>query len=147
MTDQRELILSRIVELLSAATGFANVVRNRGNLSETKRPYAALFDGDEEANADDPDTRQTNSPRRITMRPEIFIYGQAAPESIGSEVNILRAKVVKALCTDATLAALTAERTGVRYDGMTNSLSAGRTINAELALHFVFRYYLRPDGL
>lgn len=146
MADVREQILARLHEVISGFIGF-NPHRNQDSFTETQLPVLVLLDADEIANDNDPKSRPANAPRRVTMTPEIRIMLQAQPEAVGSELNAMRARLIKAVLTDSTLLALTAEGQGARYEGAASQLKAGRSMAGDMLCAFSFAYYLKPNDL
>ena len=59
----------------------------------------------------------------------------------------MRAKVIKAVQTDAQLAALTLNGNGVLYLGCETNLERGREAEAEFAVFFAIPYLLDPTAL
>ena len=57
------------------------------------------------------------APNIVEMTPEVLILLGATPERVGTALNELRAKLVKAVLTDAQLAALAGTNGRVRYVG------------------------------
>lgn len=146
--DRREQILARVLAISKAVTGISNAYRNKPQLNEDELPVIIIFDGDEQSDERDPEgSRPTNAPRRVIMNPSIEIIAGGAPEDIGSVVNGFRAKLIKAISTDATLISLVTDRMGIRYLGCLSGSGLGSTMDANLVLNFAFTYRLFPDEL
>jgi hypothetical protein len=146
--DKREQILMRLVDIASAVPGINTAVRNQDELSERKRPAIAIFDADE--TADEASERQDHpgrAPNIVVMTPEVMILLGAAPTTVGSSLNSLRAKLVKAVLTDAQLTALVGTNGHVRYAGCSTHLGHGRSMEGFMGVHFAFAYVLRPEQL
>jgi len=146
--DKRELLLQRLVDIASGLPGIATVTRNQDEISEHKRPAIAIFDADE--TADEAAERQDHpgrAPNLVMMTPEVLILLGAAPESVGSALNEVRAKLIKAVLTDAELIALTGSNGRVRYAGCSTHLGHGRSMEASMGVQFSFAYVLRPEQL
>jgi hypothetical protein len=77
------------------------------------------------------------------MTPEVLILLGALPESVGTALNELRAKLVKAVLTDAQLATLTGPNGRVRYVGCSTHLGHGRSMEGSMGVQFAFAYVLR----
>ena len=128
--------------------GIATAVRNQDEISERARPAIAVFDADE--SADEAAERQDHpgrAPNLVVMTPEVLILLGAAPESVGSALNALRAKLVKAVLTDAQLIALVGPNGRVRYAGCSTHLGHGRSMEGFMGVQFAFAYVLRPEQL
>lgn len=147
MSDRREAILVQLLAVLATTIGAAE--RNNQALSETRRPIGLLYDSDEEADENDPRDRPANSPRRVMMTPEIYVLLGAKTKDIGTVVNDMRARVIKAIVTDAMLAGLCSVGRGgsISYDGMATTLAQGRQRDANMSIGFSFRYVLNPADL
>jgi hypothetical protein len=146
--DKREAILQRLVQVAAALQGVATVVRNQDEISEHKRPAIAVFDADE--SADEAAERQDHAgraPNLVVMTPEVLILLGAPPAAVGTALNDLRAKLVKAVLTDAQLIALTGPNGRVRYAGCSTHLGHGRSMEGSMGVQFTFAYVLRPDQL
>lgn len=145
--DRREDILARLLVITSGISGVTRAYRNKDEIPETSRPAIVILDGDEAANDGDPDRRPATAPRRITMTPEIYILLAGTPAEVGTDINLIRARFVHAVMTDATLIALTLDGVGIRYEGCATGLARGRSMEGEMGLSFGFTYVLRPAEL
>jgi hypothetical protein len=146
--DKREQILQRLVEVAAGVPGISTVLRNSDEISEHKRPAIAVFDADE--SADEAAERQDHpgrAPNLVVMTPEVLILLGASPETVGTALNALRAKLVKAVLTDAQLIALAGSNGRVRYSGCSTHLGHGRSMEGFISVHFAFAYVLRAEQL
>jgi hypothetical protein len=147
MTDRRELILVRLLEIAKGIEGIAGAFRNRDELSEKQRPAIVILDADEAADDADPTTRPSRSLRRVAMTPEIYILLGAKPEDLGTAINALRARFVRAVLGDAQLASIVSTNGAIRYEGCATALARGRSMEGEMGVSFSFTYVLRPEEL
>lgn len=149
MTDRREAILAQLLAIARAVPGVNLAARNKLSPNDTDLPAIIIYDGDEVSSDADPDgTRPANAPRRITMQPAIEIAFGDHPEDIGTSINVMRAALIKAICTDTTLIGLALDRNGIRYLGcVSGGAGLGRSQEATMLLNFAFTYALRPDEL
>jgi len=147
MTDRRELILMRLLEIARGIEGVTSAFRNRDEISEKQRPAIVILDADEAADDADPVSRSSRAPRRVAMTPEIYILLGAKPEDLGNAINILRARFVKAVLTDAQLGSTVGTNGDVRYEGCATALARGRSMEGEMGVSFSFTYVLRPEEL
>lgn len=146
--DKREAILVRLLTIAAGLPGIKTAVRNQDEISERARPAIVIFDADE--TADERASEQGHggrAPNIIEMSPEALILLGGTPESIGTALNEMRAKFVKAVLFDAPLATLTGTNGGVRYVGCSTHLGHGRSMEGSMGVHFAFAYVLRPDQL
>ena len=105
--DKREAILVRLVEIAGELTGIKTAVRNQDEISERTRPAIAIFDADE--TADERANEQGHggrAPNIVEMSPEALILLGGTPERVGTDLNEMRAKFVKAVLIDTQLATL-----------------------------------------
>lgn len=147
MADKRELILARLLEVAQGSEGIAHAYRNKDEISDSERPAVIILDADEQASEDDPKSRPANAPRRVTMTPEIYILQSSTAESLGTLINALRAKLVKAILTDETLLSYTHDARGIRYDGCGTDLARGRQMEGSMGVSMSFTYILNPADL
>lgn len=146
--DRREQILARLLVIALNVSGITTAVRNKPGLNENDLDAIVIFDGDEMGDERDPEgSRPANAPRRVIMQPTLEISAAGAPETVGTSINGYRARLVKAICNDATLQSLCNDRTGIRYLGCTTGAGLGQTLEANMVLNFTFAYRLSPDEL
>ena len=149
MVDYRENILTRLVALAAGVPGINLAARNKINPSDQELPAIIVFDADELGDEADPDKamRPPNAPRRVRLTPEIAIMFEKDTPNIGSSLNAARTAMIKAIMTDATLAAYTQDGRGIYYLGCTTDLARGRSTEGTMSLHFAFNYALRASDL
>jgi hypothetical protein len=148
MTDQRELIMVRLAEVVNV-TGVKTVSRNRVDFDETQLPAVGVLEGDEEVaeNTLGRSARASGRPYIVTATPQVFIRVGGTSENIGSDLNTLRASVIKALLSDADLTGMSMDDGGMQYAGMQSMLHAARSMIGATAMVFVIKYLLYPDRL
>jgi hypothetical protein len=149
MADKREDILARLVEVAADVSGVVFAGRNVGNIDDEDRPAIVIMDADEAADESDPVNvpRGTSVKRRVGLTPEIYILLGDKPENIGTELNAFRAKLIKAVLTDATLQGIVGTNGAIRYEGCATALSRGRSMEGEMGVSFTFSYILNPAEL
>ena len=147
MTDRREMILTRLLEIAVGVDGIVAAFRNKDEISEKQRPAIVILDADEAADDADPTTRPSRSPRRVAMTPEIYILLGAKPEDLGIAINTLRARLVKAILMDPSLLTILGSSGDARYEGCATALALGRSMEGEMGVSFSFTYVLRPEEL
>ena len=147
MTDRREMILTRLLEIAVGVEGIVAAFRNKDEISERQRPAIVILDADEAADDADPASRPSRAPRRVAMTPEIYILLGAKPEDLGTAINSLRARFVKAVLGDAPLSLIVGSNGDIRYEGCATALARGRSMEGEMGVSFSFTYALRPEEL
>lgn len=142
MSDKREEILARLLEILEGIKDFTTVARNLDEMPETGRPCAILMDGDETRS----DTSEGIGMQVLIMdmMPVISIGVSSSPENVGTEANALRCKVVPAILRDAELETLIGRKGRIRFEGVSGKLSHGSLMASDLQLNFSICYTLNP---
>lgn len=153
MTDKRELILSRLFEVLKAIPGTVSVTRNEGELPDKRRPAIVLLDGDEMPDERAFDRgRPAYGPNLVIMTPQIFLLLNEIKEkrkrddlpNEGTELNSFRVLAIKAILTDQVLANLVGSNGSIRYMGCISEYATGRGLLPEMQISVVFIYVLDP---
>lgn len=143
MTDVREDIMLRLVDIAETVPGVVRVGRNVIDMSDRRLPAIIILEGDETANEDDP-IRVPTSPRRVTMTPHMVIVQGTTVAEVGPDLNTLLQELHDAVVADETLAALTLNDKGIRYDGMESDLAFGRQMQGQMAAKFSITYIRKP---
>src|ERR1700749_1851317 len=98
MTDKREAILARLVEIAAGLPGVKTAVRNQDEVSERARPAITIFDADETADERAEERGHSGrAPNLIEMSPETLILLGGGPESVGTALNDVRTRLIKAV--------------------------------------------------
>lgn len=148
MADRREAILQRLLAVAEAIQDITFVARNRLDLSDRQRPAIVILDSDEVVDAGGPGQgRGPRAPSIVSMTPEILVllqdnYDRSDAVGIGAALNGIRARLIVAVLTDATLATLTGPNGTIRYEGCATGLSRGRNMEGEMGVSFSFLYPL-----
>lgn len=154
MADKRELMLVRLLAILTSVAGMETVARNRGLMVNDKRPAIILLDGDESIQTQA--TKRSNSPELSATinrtRPEIYVLlkeGRPTNEiagglTIGSELNRLRIDITQKIASDAQLKTILGPNGGIRYLGCVTDLKSGNALSGEMRLDFTFDYVFDP---
>jgi hypothetical protein len=145
--DRREMILSRLLEIAGRTQGIVAAFRNKDEISEKQRPAIVILDADEAADDADPSSRPSRAPRRVAMTPEIYILLGAKPEDLGTAINTLRARLLKAILMDSSLLTILGSSGEARYEGCATALARGRSMEGEMGVSFSFTYVLRLEEL
>lgn len=149
MSDKREQILARLVEIMETIPGVGAVYRNNPDPNEGRMPAVVVFDADEEL-APLPDTAQykgPTAPQVMVMRPEIYILLSARAADAGTRLNGLRASIYKAVVTDPSLFALVGTNGRIILEAGRSGFAVGRAMSSELKLEFGFTYVLQASEL
>jgi hypothetical protein len=148
MSDVREDILARLLEVVATIPNLRAAYRNNVDIPEDQLPAAIILDGDEESN--DMQNRPSNSTVVVQMTPEIIIAQQA--DEVGSDLTTLRRELIKRVLADNELNSLIAKSSprgngAIRYLGCQTDLGWMRSLHGALRAQFMFKYTLRPDDL
>jgi hypothetical protein len=148
MSDVREDILARLLEVVATIPNLRAAYRNNVDIPEDQLPAAIVLDGDEESN--EAQNRPSNSPTIVQMTPEIIIAQQA--DEVGSDLTTLRRELIKRVLADNELNNLIAKSSprgngAIRYLGCQTDLGWMRSLHGALRAQFMFKYTLRPDDL
>ncbi len=152
MTDRRELILTRLIGILTAIPTVQVVVRNRGELPADKRPAIALLDADESARANVAQQRGriAAAPCLVDMTPEIYVVmdlREQPNEGIGEDMNAMRVAIIKSIMADAQLADILGGNGDIKFIGCQTDMASGRTMEGQMHIRITFTYVLKPSEL
>jgi hypothetical protein len=151
MTDVREDILARLLEVVGTIPNIRSAHRNNVDITEDQLPAVLVLDGDEESDgASDVSMKQPHRPYNVQMTPEIIIAQQA--DEVGSDLTTLRRELIRRVLTDTELneQIVKTGRHGngaIRYLGCQTDLGWMRSLHGALRAQFLFKYTLRPDDL
>lgn len=148
MTDQREAILSRLVEVCGEVEGINAAGRNTLDVSAMARPAVIVLDGSEQvATAALSDYRAPTVTKRQIMQlvPQIIIAlrGNTGAEG-GTLLTLFRNRVLSAILNDAELQASVTSNGGIRYTGcvVPPPDAEGREFRIDLNLTFTYTFDL-----
>ncbi len=144
--DTREAILARL-EVIAKVAGVKKVFRNTTTTNETDLPAVIVLDADEKADPTDPEARKPTDPRRMIMTPQLFIVLPEAAKVVGTSLNGLRALLIDAVASDATLTAMTINNRGARLLASQTSLAWGRSMMGEMGISFSIPYLVFPGSI
>lgn len=139
--SKREEILARLVVVGASIEGVVMCARNRDEITDRQRPAIIIMDADEVAIEGEP---KKPGPQIISMTPEIYILLSGAPETVGTELNALRALLLSAVLNDATLQTITGANGSIRYEGCATGLARGRSMEGEMGVSLSFQYPFKP---
>jgi len=143
--DRREEILARLLVIIDGVDGIRKGYRNLDDIAGIIRPCARMFDGAEGPSENvTPGDHRGGGAHIMTMRPSVGIAMSATPEKIGTDLNTMRLKFIKAVTTDAALLGICGRNGRIRYEGCEPETSAGRAVNGEMFLTFAISYPLIP---
>lgn len=148
--DKREAILARLLVIAEGIEGVKTALRNaEAPQSESRRPAIIILDADEAADSRlDQDTgKPARTSNKVGMTPEIYIMLGDNAENVGTAINLLRARLIKAVLTNDDLKDLCGTNGSIRYQGCATGLAKDRTMAGEMGVAFTFTYVLDPASL
>jgi hypothetical protein len=144
MSDVREDILVRLLEVVATVPNLRTVLRNDMDLDETMLPGGIVLDGDEETDDVGNPSQQQYRPI-VRMAPKIILAQQS--DEVGSDLTTLRRELIKRVLYDSELIAKTGTTGAIRYLGCTTDFGWMRWLQGTLEAQFMFKYALRPEDL
>lgn len=149
MTDRREDILARLVNIGGALTGIVKSARNIVDLSDfATRPAVIVYDGDEEASeAQLRPGHRGMAPNLVTMTPTVTLLATDTSANVGSALNTLRTELIFSVLSDSDLASICGPNGAVRYMAAATAVSKARQIEGEMGVSFAITYPLIPSEL
>lgn len=147
MTDVREDILARLLEVVASIPNIRFAKRNDTDIAEHQFPAVIVFDGDEDSDGekDIGSSRPANRPYVVQMTPHVVFIEQA--NAVGTEISVFRRELIKRVLNDATIIALVGGSGNFRYLGDQTDFGWGRTLQGALVARFVFKYPLKIEEL
>ncbi len=145
--DKREDVLVRLLAILRTVVGVQVVERNKDIASDWNLPAITLKDGDEDAADDFDPGHPPRTPLMIVMVPALFVRLGDTPDGVGTELNKMRARILKAILTDTELKTIVGTNGQIRYEASAPSLAHGREILGEMGMVFRIVYVLNPSLL
>lgn len=148
MADTRELILERLVAIAeSVKPDIKTVRRNSVSFKPDEQPACGVLDGDETKSRGQP-IPAPMLPKQI-MQMQFGLYLQAKdarPRNTptGTQLNTIRAKLVKAVATDTELQALIGPNGALEYNGLSTDLRLGSELSGQMQLNFTCNYLFDP---
>lgn len=148
MTDKREDILERLVDISAATAGVTYAVRNVLDLTESRMPAVVVLEGNEEpSEAVEPRRRNPQAPIVMTMVPELCIVDTRPSDELGTNLNTIRAALIKAVYEDSQLRTILGTNGWLTYRGLESDLGIGRAMLGRMSLRFAITYVIYPDQL
>lgn len=144
MGDRREQILVRLLGIARATTGIVKAERNFIQPTDRDLPFIGVLEGDEEADEASPipRSRPGMGPALFAMTPQMVLVVTRGSETLGTDLNTFRTRIIKAVLADEELAAIVGSNGSIRYVGLQSDLSVGRSMLGSYALGFTFVYPL-----
>jgi hypothetical protein len=160
--DRRQLILSRLMTILSGLTitltdgsviPAGNIVHNRDELPAEMVPGIVLLDADEVKDQRFPQMQgrsERSGPGMMKMTPEIYVVLDVRKPknvNVGEDLNLARAAIMDLVLHDVALGKITGAGGSIVLDGCYTDLARNRTMKGQMGLSVTFGYPFIPDEI
>ena len=146
MADIREQILVRLHELAGEVKDIKTAVRGVDTVSETSMPAMVVNGSDEVVDQSGYDRgRPANSPTRVEMMPDIWIFRAEKSATLETLLNASLAHFRKAVLTDTELIGILGTNGKIEYVGCKPDVVRGRQMDGTMRVDIVFGYVLDPN--
>ncbi len=146
MASKREQIIQRVFEIVNGIDDLKFIARNVREFDDTQLPGAGVIEGDEVVQDDEVSGRPSAKPYLVIATPQVFVRAKATGD-VGTDLNLLTARIQKAVTSDPELNNLSFKGSGIRYAGLNSLLHSGRSMVGAYALLFQIKYLLIPTDL
>jgi hypothetical protein len=157
VVDTREAVLAQLFTIMGTMPAIVTNARNRGLMTNEKRPAQVLLDGDEQPRLSVDTNRirgmqMAMAPQLVMLRPEIFYLPTEkrplnnTPQNIGTEANAWRVEFLSRLWADTGLADILGSNGSIVYYGCETDMKSGSAMSGEIKLDFMVIYVLRPTA-
>lgn len=152
MIDRRAQILERLSIIVSdiAAVNHAGFYRNRGDLSNSLRPFLSLHDGSEELSLSILPGSRSGLPLGTTLLPEISYAPRLQlplNETIADDLHTIRMQIIPAVLMDNALFNIVGTNGKVTLNAIETDLALGKRMTGETIFRFLFVFPLFPAEL
>ncbi len=140
MLDRREQILTRLNVIAAGLPGIVTAERNANELNDIVTPAIVTLDADEEGEDKKTGINTGRVTAMVTMVPQMRIILGASGATIGSDLNVMRRALSKAVLTDDQLLALIGANGRMRYHGCQTAFGRGRLVQGDMYVLFAITY-------
>jgi hypothetical protein len=152
MTDRREQILVRLLEVLATVEGILAAYRNRGELPDARLPAAVLLDGRETMKTSTAGRGHRELPPSVfILTPQIYVILKPSKNitnaGVGEELSVYRVRVLKAILRDEALRGLLGTNGEIEFRSSETDMQSGSTLEGQLRLDLAFYYPFIPNEL
>lgn len=145
--DRREDILARLEAICIDLEDADWAGRNRTLADQYDRNRITVLEGDEIVPELAIGNRHAADKEQVMMIPELLIACAAKAADVGTVLNTMRGRLIKAVLTDTQLLALTLNSRGVRYGGLNSDLAFAALMEGKMSIKFRITYMLDPKAL
>jgi hypothetical protein len=147
LVTKREKILRRMLAIAQAIDEIDEASRNQLFADTGAGRRITILEGEELVPDDRFGGHKASDKSQVLMIPEWLIDAGAQRADVGSDLNALYGRCIKAVLTDAELLALTVNGRSIRYGGMTSDLAFMAQMQGKMSLKFRVLYTLDPNAL
>lgn len=141
--DKREAVMVRLLAIARDIEDIESAERNATLMDSSEQRRISVLEGDEEVN-EDFGNHHAGDKGIVVMIPQILIACGAKTREVGSDLNMIKRRVTKAIVTDTELLELTVKRRSVRYAGMNSDLAFAALMEGKMALRFRIAVMIDP---
>ncbi|QDW39009.1 hypothetical protein FFI89_018770 [Bradyrhizobium sp. KBS0727] len=144
--DKREAVMVRLEAIARDIEDIDIAARNATLMDSVDQRRISVLEGAEEV-TEDFGSRHASDKGMVIMVPQLLIACGARTRDVGSDLNMIRARLIKAVMTDTELLALTVNRRSIRYAGMDSDLAFAMLMEGRMAVRFRIAVMLDPKAL
>lgn len=144
--DGRERIMQRLLAIAKKVEDIDEASRNQIFVDTSTQWRITVLEGDEVVPEEPIGNSRASRKELVTMIPQFLIACGSTRVEVGSDLNVMRARVIKLVCGDADLLALTLNGRGVRYGGMNSDLAFLALMEGKMSLRFRILCMLDPSN-
>lgn len=144
--DKREAVMLRLVAIANAIGDVESAERNAALTDDSDVRRISVLEGAEEV-IEEAGSRHAADKGIVVMIPQLLIACGARTREVGSDLNVIRARLIKAVMTDTELLALTVNKRSIRYAGMDSDLAFAMLMEGRMAIRFRIAVMLDPKAL
>lgn len=144
--DKREAVMARLLAIANQIEDVESAERNATLMEDSDVRRISVLEGAEEV-SEAAGSRHAADKGIVVMIPQILIACGARTRDVGADLNMIRARLIKAVMTDAELLALTVNSRSIRYAGMDSDLAFAMLMEGKMALRFRIAVMLDPKAL
>jgi hypothetical protein len=147
----RETILAALFTAVSATVADVgesiHFERNRNSpVEELKLPALIMWDGDESQIIGPGAAPSRNPLLLMEMRPEVWGFVSDAKATVGTTMNYLLRRVLRAIYSNADFATTVGKLTDVNIERISTGLGKGKKATADFGIQLQIRYTFQPTA-
>ena len=146
LIGRHEQIMRRLLAIAETIAEVEQASRNQVLADTSSIKRITVLEG-EEIVAEEPfGNRRAGDRQHVMMIPELLIDCAGTTKEVGSELNVMRDRLIRAILTDTELLGLTVNGRSIRYGGMNSDLAFLALMQGKMSLKFRILYALDPSS-